>query len=194
MAFQFYCPQGHLLQGDDSLVGQQCQCPFCGTLLVVPADPAGHPAQGPGPATDQPMGGYVPQETGTPPAAESEMPAAETAAAPAEQDGAGPAGAEAVPAAPAGLGLPSIVHIPCPRGHLLETPSEMVGEDAICPFCGTQFHLGYENSLEHKQLKAEEQQRREQRVSRLWLAWSIAAAVLVLGAVVALIVLASSAH
>jgi len=36
MAFQFYCPQGHLLQSDPAHLGQQCQCPHCGTLFVIP--------------------------------------------------------------------------------------------------------------------------------------------------------------
>ncbi len=36
MAFQFLCPQGHLLQGDELQVGRPCQCPYCGGVFLVP--------------------------------------------------------------------------------------------------------------------------------------------------------------
>ncbi len=36
--FKFYCPcpQSIMLESDTSQVGQQCQCPTCGMLFVVP--------------------------------------------------------------------------------------------------------------------------------------------------------------
>jgi hypothetical protein len=40
MAFQFSCPQGHLLNGDESQIGQACQCPYCGSAFLVPAPAA----------------------------------------------------------------------------------------------------------------------------------------------------------
>jgi uncharacterized Zn-finger protein len=42
MSFPLYCPNGHLLQGDPSTIGQSCQCPYCGTAFVVsqPEPPA----------------------------------------------------------------------------------------------------------------------------------------------------------
>ena len=36
MAFPFYCPQGHLLQGEPEQAGQPCQCPQCGSTFLVP--------------------------------------------------------------------------------------------------------------------------------------------------------------
>ena len=36
MPFQFMCPQGHLLEGHESQMGQQVPCPLCGTLLIIP--------------------------------------------------------------------------------------------------------------------------------------------------------------
>lgn len=36
MPFQFFCPQGHVLNGDESQVGQPCQCPYCGSSFVIP--------------------------------------------------------------------------------------------------------------------------------------------------------------
>ncbi|MGA2259428.1 MAG: hypothetical protein ABSG53_32540 [Thermoguttaceae bacterium] len=36
MSFQFCCPQGHVLQGDLSQVGQLFQCPMCGSSFLIP--------------------------------------------------------------------------------------------------------------------------------------------------------------
>ena len=36
MPYQFYCPQGHILQGDPSQVGQPYQCPYCNSAFLVP--------------------------------------------------------------------------------------------------------------------------------------------------------------
>jgi hypothetical protein len=36
MPFQFMCPQGHLLEGTEAMMGQQSQCPLCGSLFIVP--------------------------------------------------------------------------------------------------------------------------------------------------------------
>ena len=44
MPFQFQCPQGHLLEGDKSQAGQQCHCPTCGMLFIIP-QPIGAPVQ-----------------------------------------------------------------------------------------------------------------------------------------------------
>ena len=53
MSFQFCCPQGHVLQGELSQIGQLSQCPMCGSSFLVPPptmDPAaaGGFFQGPG--------------------------------------------------------------------------------------------------------------------------------------------------
>jgi len=40
MNFQFYCPQGHLLQADSSAAGSVISCPICGTQFIIPAAPA----------------------------------------------------------------------------------------------------------------------------------------------------------
>ena len=36
MSFQFFCPLGHMLEGDPSQAGQPCRCPYCGAQFVVP--------------------------------------------------------------------------------------------------------------------------------------------------------------
>ncbi|MCR5163971.1 MAG: hypothetical protein K6C40_08140 [Thermoguttaceae bacterium] len=39
MNFQFYCPQGHLLQADSASAGSIISCPICGTQFIIPAPP-----------------------------------------------------------------------------------------------------------------------------------------------------------
>ncbi|MDZ7615821.1 MAG: hypothetical protein U1E05_02390 [Patescibacteria group bacterium] len=84
---------------------------------------------------------------------------------------------------------PKILHIPCPKGHVLETPEEMIGQDALCPFCNLQFRLRYDESIEYKREQEEEAERRQIRAERAWLNWSIAAAVAVVLSVILMFVL-----
>ncbi len=77
-----------------------------------------------------------------------------------------------------------VLHIVCPSGHVLETPREMIGEDAICPFCHVQFRLRYENSLEYRKQRQAERERRELERGKAWMQWAFAiAAVVVLGVI-----------
>ena len=46
MAFQFQCPQGHLLEVEEMDAGKTCQCPYCGLTLAIPV-PAGRLPQTP---------------------------------------------------------------------------------------------------------------------------------------------------
>jgi hypothetical protein len=70
---------------------------------------------------------------------------------------------------------PGVVHIPCPNGHELETPVEMLGEEVLCPHCGVQFKLRNEDSKEYHVL----QENLEHRRAQFWLNWAIAASVVV---------------
>jgi hypothetical protein len=55
MAFQFQCPQGHLLEGEISQAGQTCHCPTCGIAFIIPAPlPAQVEAAAPVMETSQP--------------------------------------------------------------------------------------------------------------------------------------------
>ncbi len=67
MPYQFCCPQGHILQGELSIVGQIMRCPMCGSDFHVPPPDTGAVmsqgfAQGPGmwPAPGGPSGYSVP--------------------------------------------------------------------------------------------------------------------------------------
>jgi hypothetical protein len=222
MAFQFLCPQGHLLQAEDSQAGQQMQGPYCGGLFVVPRPV---PAAAPAPSTREPAApppaprdapwqpaeqapGIAPPPFQPPPF----QPPGEgppTFQAPAEagpeeagfsfpgirtESEAGHGGAAVeVPSefkTPSAADLP-IVHVVCPNGHELETPREMLDQEALCPFCQVQFRLRLEDSLEYREEKAKAEELREIRVGQLWLRWAIAAAAVVVLGLVLLIVLSA---
>src|SRR5664280_2174339 len=136
MPFQFYCPVGHLLLGEESRAGQVCACPCCDAAFVMPQ--ASPPAEPPSPWAS-----------------------GESASVP------GFPGAAPPPIQPMPPELPTIqleqeppVHIPCPSGHQLETPRDMLGQDALCPFCQVRFHLRWEDSIEYR----EERERREDEI------------------------------
>ncbi len=169
MAFQFLCPQGHLLEGDESQSGEQLQCPYCQTVFVVPAptDPAASEPN------DRQSG--LPEirtapdfHTSAPPGESGQSFSLETA-----RDS-------------------SVVHIPCPRGHELETPREMIGQHAMCPHCQTEFQLRLKDSREYRQDQAAEQERRQRRLGKAWMNWTIAMVVIVVLGVGLLIALTMS--
>ncbi len=216
MAFQFLCPQGHVLQGDESQAGQQCMCPYCNSMFLVP-QPAGAPAaEAPQAETQeepQPtpppglfdQGGAAPQYDPAP-AAESHQPDFGPATAEAPQPesftGVRPGGGfdflgggASTASQEGGVDVTGrtapIVHVLCPSGHELETPRDMLGQDAMCPYCQVQFRLRFEDSVEYRQQKAEEEELRLSRSAKAWLHWSIAAAAVVLVGVVILAAIAA---
>ena len=234
MPFQFLCPQGHLLQGDESQMGLQTQCPLCGVAFIIPhvaPQPAAQypqqPAPGPGgyaPVPQYPQQQYVPQQPPPQPYAQQQAPAAP----PQQQCPAAQAPRQRPPAEkkkrppqqqPArdlsdelgsdlgkdlsselggslggGLGAldgaqdidPTLFHIPCPNGHELETPVDMLGEEALCPHCGVQFRLLERDSLEYQHKQAIIDQQR----AHFWFNWSIAAAVVVVIMLLAMLIVA----
>ncbi|HWB10744.1 MAG TPA: hypothetical protein VG826_16055 [Pirellulales bacterium] len=270
MPFQFYCPQGHLLEGHESQAGQQSQCPLCGTVFVMPTIPgaplpaAGVPGQPTGwPGYTQPAAGYpqhpgyapgfgqpgpvygqpgvpgypmypgahpgyapgypaAPGQPGVPPgygqlpmqAPEQFNPQAAAfaghpgAAAPGGFPGNQEPGLPVIktdeePATPAPPSEPSapaaskpeeekkeprIVRIPCPQGHELQTPTDMLNQEVLCPICNTQFHLRYEDSLEFKEEQAELKRRKAEELNQAALKWSIIAAIVVVLSIVGMII------
>jgi len=202
MAFQFLCPQGHLLQGDESQVGQQCKCPYCETEFLVP------PPSGEAPA-DQPGTGQEPAWSSTPAVAGSqeaifddaeeagyegeEMPPEEEGEE--EFPGIRTGGPQAHPDEVPAFGLAAaeqavMVHVICPHGHVLETPREMLGQDAMCPYCEAEFRLRFEDTEEYRREREAERERREMKLGKAWMHWAIAIAVVVVMGVVILVAMA----
>ena len=75
---------------------------------------------------------------------------------------------------------PEVLHVPCPNGHELETPVDMIGQEVLCPHCGVQFKLRARDSVEHKSRRKDEQERAERKLGRNWFNWAIVIAVLVI--------------
>lgn len=150
MSFQFECPNGHLLEGTPDQAGQQCHCPTCGMLFLIPepiAEPAVEEPAWPG------AGGRRKSVLG-------EL------------------------AQPAG---PELLHIPCPNGHELETPPEMLEQEVLCPQCNAQFKLRRKDSVEYKRKAEEEQMIKEHKLGSAWLQGAIIIAVLIFIGLAALI-------
>jgi hypothetical protein len=156
MAFQFECPNGHLLQGEESHAGQAIPCPVCQVLFLIPA-----------------------------PVAAAAPPASNMMFAPRDGAGGAPAFVADAPAEP------EILHIPCPRGHELEVPPDMLDTEVLCPQCNEQFVLLAANSVEHKRRKEMQAQLREERAGKFYLNFAITMAVLVGLLLVSLMVMSS---
>jgi len=200
MAFQFQCPQGHVLETDESYAGQSCQCPYCGVTFAIPTPP--HP---PGPQPGAPTFSPFPHQPSAPPAGfpgggypgapalGSAPPAGTPGPFPSFPSGPlpqpGPAPAPFTPQTPA---EPEILHIACPNGHELETPRDMLNQDVLCPHCQVQFRLREKDSVEYKRRRELERQRREQKAGKNWLNFAIVAAVIVVLGLAILIALSTS--
>jgi len=192
MTFRFLCPQGHVLQGEESQAGRQSRCPRCGSRFVIPEPVPAPPTEtsaGIRPEVGQSGGGQPigKQAASTPPAAPESLPVIRPEA--------NPGSSRTSADAPAKLDLfgtrpPQFVHICCPSGHELETPWEMLGHEAMCPFCRVQFRLRLKDSVEYEQQKASQRQRKR-RLGRTQLYWSVALAVAVLGSLILLIAIAT---
>jgi hypothetical protein len=74
---------------------------------------------------------------------------------------------------------PELLHIPCPNGHELETPLDMLEQEVFCPQCNAQFRLRKKDSVEYKRKKEEGDRIKEIKSGNFWLKMAIVAAVLV---------------
>ncbi len=158
MSFQFACPQGHLLVGDESMAHSQLNCPTCGMLFLVPEPLRPEPTPVPAPVpTPEPV---LPE------------------IAPRREDTFAPV---------TSVGKRKLLHIPCPQGHILETPTEMLGIDVMCPHCGVQFRLNEKDSLESKKKRTRDQELADTTVGNAWFYWAIAIAAFVLIGLIGLI-------
>jgi len=201
MVFHFFCPQGHILEAEHEQVGQPAACPFCGIEMFIPA-PLDHPSTGK-PSTVEliqtfPSGGPALSLTeGPSEQTDTEIPANTgiQASIPEENTRAGQVEQSLVLEAPRGISSraePSqgVLHIPCPLGHILETPPEMLGMAVMCPMCQTTFEPQYEASQEYRQKREEMAAKAAERAARFWLQLAIGTAIVVLGGLIMLIIFA----
>ena len=199
---QFQCPQGHLLQGEEAHMGMQTQCPYCGVMLIIPVvDPqalqaAQYVQQQPAAQLET----YLPQELNdiydptatTPGLGQYINQAATTEAVQTHEQHAEYAPAthhvnfESPEVEQVEAEEPGFLHIPCPNGHELETPYDMLGQEVLCPHCEAQFQLRLEDSREHH----EKMEKHFEERGKFWFNWAIAAAVLIGGGLLVLMLIA----
>jgi hypothetical protein len=144
---------------------------MCGMLFIIPAPIAAPVAAAPGPFHfgGAPTSSYGPVNAY--PGAEAPQPQVQPQ-----------------PAAPA---EPELLHIPCPNGHELETPVDMLDQEVLCPECQAQFILRRKNSVEFIKHQEELARIRDAKLNNLALKWAIAAAVLVGLGLIALVVMSN---
>jgi len=195
MPFQFRCPQGHLLEGENEDVGQIVNCPICGVALTIPGVPYTPTATPTQPAVPPYQQNYQVPAANIPDTAppiiepETESFPDITAAGSneetenkfdiepdnsqpdsAKQDNKEEQEANDTPDSESENANQEL-KIPCPNGHILHATRDMLDEEAICPFCEEQFELKERNSLaavEKRELLSEKRQEKQERVFLYW--------------------------
>jgi hypothetical protein len=81
-----------------------------------------------------------------------------------------------------------MVHIDCPQGHELITPLDTMGQEVLCPHCGEQFTMRYENTREYQTQQHWKEEARQQKLGQQWLMWAVIVGVLVLVMFIGMIV------
>ena len=169
------------MQGEEAHMGMQCQCPQCGVAFIIPTiEPAGEPS-GAAPAHHSnsldlaPLGDDEPDLEPPAPAADTGGTGLESLAG---LDSGGVFSDEGLGDASIEIGGvvdelgETLLHIPCPNGHVLDVPLDMIGARAMCPHCRAEFRLRREKSIEHLR----EQEIIEARRARFWFKLAIIAA------------------
>jgi hypothetical protein len=182
MTFQFLCPQGHLLAGEEAHMGMQCECPQCGTAFIIPTvDASGQPVAHVESEPDPPA--EIEVEIPEPIDALSQLEDAAKTTSPVVIEESGDVLSETI--ADGQTIEEVLLHIPCPNGHELETPPEMIGKRAKCPHCGAEFRLKRELSVEYFR----QQEILERRQEKFWFQLAIVAAGFVVVVVLAMIII-----
>jgi hypothetical protein len=76
----------------------------------------------------------------------------------------------------------------CPEGHELPTPRDMIGQEAICPHCGTQFQLRFEDTREYQHQREQERIRREMAFGKKMMNFAIISAVVVVMGILVMVI------
>jgi len=139
MSFEFYCPNGHLLEGDDEQLGTQGRCPICGTLFRFPTTT------------------LVARREKL--RREAEMPASDAAA-----ESAAPELAPE-PVVPERR----VIQVLCPNGHVLNVLEELLGSEAVCLKCKTKFVPTTERSIPYLRTKHRYETQKGEAQGRFWM-------------------------
>lgn len=155
MSFEFYCPNGDLLEGDDEQLGTQGRCPICGSVFMFP-------------------------KTTLVAAREKRRRDAQNAVDVAAVD----AAVEADPPPEPLVLEPRVIQVLCPNGHVLNTPEELLGSEAVCLKCKVRFSPTVERSVTYLRNKHRYETQKGAAQGRFWLGVAIVAATVVVTALV----------
>jgi len=206
MPFQFRCPQGHLLEGENEDIGQIVNCPICG--VTTPIQPPVNPTSTPqhyhqvpvanvtatAPPVIEPEPETFPDVTadGSREKAKNEFAVdtdnsqsdlAEQDNNQAEQDG------NDTPDFESGNANQDELQIPCPNGHILHATRDWLNEEVICPICEEQFELKERNSLEAIEKREVLSEKRKEKQERIFLYWGIGIMVIGIVSVIIFIII-----
>lgn len=200
MVFQFYCPDGHLLQGEESQAGATIACPVCKMEFIIP-QPAPKPPEISAVPPPPKAPSNSPQEPSPEPPLGNDL-FSSAAGFPGQTPSNNPLDfmgtrkefvigqsdyTAAKFVAPKTATTVVNLHIPCPGGHILQVTRDLLGEEAICPQCQREFTLRYEKSLEYQKEKTQRETLQAAKFAKTWLTWAVAAAVGVLVLILILI-------
>lgn len=178
-------------------MGQTINCPTCGMLFVVPivastgaqAVASVPPATSPQPQSEEGVPNLHFRKRSGRRFAHLDEPAAEELSGTAAAEEAIPDFAVGTTTAfdPVDSG-PRLVHIGCPQGHELITPLDTMGQEVLCPHCGEQFTMRYEDTWEYKTERQRKEDARQHKLGQQWLTWAVIVGVLVLVMFIGMIV------
>ena len=173
--FEFRCPNGCTVQADVAHVGLQTVCPTCGQAMLIPAPADGEPSsQGAPPVPTPPLPPSQPPPAFTPPAP---LPSSKRPRVTPPDIQLGPKSKDV--SAPPELEHPTdLLHIPCPNGHVLETPRDMLRQQVMCPHCSAKFTLREKNSVEHQNRARIASETAQRKIAQNWLNFAIVMAVI----------------
>ena len=211
MAFQFYCPNGHLLQANEDQIGQTCICPSCQVEIIIPSpggiqqgggEPSMQPALPTPPPGQPPISAFTPSVQAPVQSQISAQAGEQQLADPfqiskkkkkkfdfgsVEENSNGEK-----PAAEINIADPDsnkILHCLCPSGHSLAIEREMIGQQAMCPYCQKTFEIRMDRTVEHITKKRREAEVAEKKMANLWFQWAIITAILAVVFIIIMITL-----
>ena len=154
-------------------MGMQCQCPQCGMAFIIPT--IAHPARTAG--VESAAAAHSPQIELEPLGPIDVLAESADRAAPSRREEVPDLDLSEIAATELSTAINTepMLHIPCPNGHELETPLDMVGQRARCPHCGAEFRLRREKSIEYLQA----QEIIDRRRAKFWFQLAIMAATFV---------------
>ena len=194
MVVKFQCPGCEWLEVDDEDIGHTVICPFCKRELWIDPQLAGRRV--PETATQSEAPAMLPFDSSA--ALQEPTSQATEADAPRIHRRSNPKievpDVEAPQKKPSPIGLdePTLYHIRCKCGFMMEVPLEMLGTEAMCPECEHPQRLDLRRTVEQQRKTEFESIQEQNRLGKFWLNTAIVIATLVVVGIILLTVISLS--